>query len=57
MSGVQTDSMDDVLRSALTSFAEEALASDWRGRREREAVSLFKFGHLLREVRVQGSTA
>ncbi len=50
MSGVQTDSMDDVLRSALTSFAREALAGDWRGRREREAVSLFAFGHLLHEV-------
>lgn len=33
---MQTDSMDDIIRSALTSFAREALAGDWRGRREYE---------------------
>lgn len=54
MSGVQTGSMDDVVRSALISFANESLAGDWRGRREREAVSLFAFRHLLREVHPKG---
>ncbi len=52
---MQAVSMDDIIRRSLTSFAAEALASDWRGRREREAVSLFAFGHLLREVRAEGA--
>lgn len=46
--------MDVVVRRSLISFAHETLASDWRGRREREAVSLFAFRHLLREVRADG---
>lgn len=47
--------MDDIIRRSLTSFAEEALAGDWRGRREREAVSLFAFGFLLREANAGGT--
>ncbi len=43
--------LDDIIRRALSSFANESLDSDWRGRREREAVSLFVFGHLLPETR------
>ena len=42
---------DDIVRRSLTEFAAESLCSDWRGRREREAVSLYVFRHLLREVR------
>lgn len=45
---------DHPVRSSLTEFANESLAGDWRGRREREAVSLYAFRHLLRRVR-QGS--
>ena len=42
--------LDDIIRRALSSFAAEALDGSWNGRREREAVSLFVFGHLLRHV-------
>lgn len=51
---MQTGSMDDIIWRSLISFAEEALAGDWRGRREREAVSMYAFGCLLREVRAGG---
>lgn len=34
----------------MVSFAQNTLAGSWRGRREREAVSQFAFGHLLQEV-------
>jgi len=42
--------IDDIVRRALVSFATQDLNGSWTGRREREAVSLFVFGHLLREV-------
>lgn len=47
-------SLDDVVRNSLTRFAEEVLAGSWRGRREREAVSLYAFGCLLKEVHPAG---
>lgn len=43
--------LDEVVRRSLSSFASESLSGGWSGRREREAVSLFVFGHLLRHVR------
>ena len=46
--------MDEVVRRALSSFAAEALDGSWSGRREREAVSLFVLGYLLREVDAAG---
>ena len=44
------DSLDGIVRSALKTFAEEALDGSWNGQREREAVSLFAFGTLLTQV-------
>ncbi|MBK7974143.1 MAG: hypothetical protein IPK07_12990 [Deltaproteobacteria bacterium] len=38
--------LDDLIRDSLTEFVESVSASGWRGR-EREAVSLFAFGHLV----------
>lgn len=46
--------LDNILHRTLLSFAAEALDGSWTGRREREAVSLFVFGHLLREVNPMG---
>ena len=45
---------DDIIRASLVSFAKEALAGDWTGCREREAVSLYAFGFLLKQVRLGG---
>lgn len=45
---------DNIIRDSLVSFAKEALAGDWPGRREREAVSLYAFGFLLKQVRPSG---
>jgi len=45
---------DDSVRSALETFANEALDGSWNGRREREAVSLFAFGALVDQVEPQG---
>ena len=47
-------SLDDIIRDSLVSFAKEALAGEWTGRREREAVSLYVFGFLLKQVRPVG---
>lgn len=46
--------MDEVVKSALLSFADEALDGSWSGKGEHEAVSLFTFGYLLGEVRGDG---
>ena len=43
--------IDKLIRSSLTSLVEDISAGDWTGRREREVVSLFCFGHLMRECR------
>lgn len=43
--------LDEIVRRSLVSFATESLSGGWTGRREREAVSLYVLGHLLREVR------
>ena len=43
--------LEFILRKSFGSFVEEVRSSAWTGRREREAVSLFAFGHLLRQVR------
>lgn len=42
--------IDTTIQSALFSFADEVLDGSWSGQREREAVSLFAFGPLLRQV-------
>ena len=39
--------LDCAVKQSLTSLAHELSAKDWNGRREREVVSLFCFGHLL----------
>lgn len=39
--------LDEVLRQALTTFSQAIHESRWLGRREREAVSYFAFGHLV----------
>lgn len=43
--------IDIVVRSALSSLIDDVSAADWTGRREREVVSLFCLGHLLRHCR------
>ncbi len=43
--------LDNAIRQSLTEFASSSLSSDWQGRREREAISLFAFRHLLAQVR------
>ncbi len=43
--------LDAVIRSSLSSLVSGFSADNWTGRREREVVSLFCFGHLLRECR------
>lgn len=40
--------MDAIVKGALVSVAEALRDSSWTGRREREVVSLFCFGYLLR---------
>lgn len=42
--------IDESVRSALTTFSDEALDGSWSGQREREAVSLFAFGALIEQV-------
>jgi hypothetical protein len=46
--------IDDVVRRSLTAFCDDVLDGSWSGRREREAVSLYSFGFLQREVREDG---
>lgn len=46
--------IDDLVRSALTTFTDEALDGPWNGQREREAVSLFAFGALVEQVDSKG---
>jgi len=43
--------LDLAIRSSLSSLIEDLSQNHWTGRREREVVSLFCFGHLLRECR------
>ena len=45
------NNLDEVIRSSLSSLVAGFSANNWTGRREREVVSLFCFGHLLRECR------
>ena len=49
------DPLDETVRSVLTDFAEAELDGSWNGRREREAVSLFAFGHLVERARSGGT--
>lgn len=46
--------LDDIIRDSLVSFANDVLSGAWTGRREREAVSLYAFGFLLKQVRPVG---
>lgn len=43
--------MDSLMQLTLPSLIEEVSAPHWTGRREREVVSLFCFGHLLHQCR------
>ena len=43
--------IDSLMRLSFSSLIEDVSAADWTGRREREVVSLFCFGHLLRHCR------
>lgn len=45
---------DRIIRDSLVSFSKEALSGTWTGRREREAVSLYTFGFLLKQVQIGG---
>ena len=44
----------DIIRDSLVAFALEALEGPWTGRREREAISLYAFGFLLKQVKSDG---
>jgi len=44
------EEIDDAVRAAATEFVEAVFAQGWRGR-EREAVSLFAIGYLIRQCR------
>ena len=46
--------LDDIIRDSLVAFALEALEGPWTGRREREAISLYAFGFLLKQVKRDG---
>lgn len=46
--------VDEPVRSALVTFADDVLGGTWNGRREREAVSMFAFGPLLKQVAPDG---
>src|SRR5690349_24988368 len=46
--------IDTLVRSSLASLLEEIRKPSWRGRRERELVSLFCFGHLAAHCRAHG---
>lgn len=46
--------LDEIIRRSLVSFAEDMFEGSWTGRREREAVSLYVFGHLLQQVNKDG---
>jgi hypothetical protein len=45
------DEIDLLVRSSLSALAQDSSMTGWTGRREREIVSLFCFGYLLRECR------
>ncbi len=44
------DQIDQAIRSAATEFVSAVFADSWRGR-EREAISLFALGYLIRQCR------
>jgi hypothetical protein len=46
-----TEQIDAAVCQSLESLADELFRGDWNGRREREVVSLFCFGHLLSHFR------
>jgi hypothetical protein len=43
--------IDSIVRASLESLARELKVGEWKGRREREVVSLFCFGHLIEHCR------
>lgn len=45
------DAIDELIRSCLSSLIQDVRNGKWKGRRERELISLFCFGHLLRFCR------
>ena len=45
------NSVGIIVRESLIAFASELRSRSWTGRREREAISLYAFGHLLKQVR------
>jgi hypothetical protein len=45
------DHMDVLMRQSCQSLASELASGTWQGRREREVINLFCFGHLLRHCR------
>jgi hypothetical protein len=42
------EEFDSIVRASLESLALELKGNEWKGRREREVISLFCFGHLLK---------
>jgi hypothetical protein len=45
------DQIDTLIGASLTSLVDDISSPEWSGKREREIVSLFCFGHLLRQIR------
>jgi hypothetical protein len=45
--------IDTIVRDSLTEFVADVFGSSWKGR-EREAVSLYAFGYLQRQIRKGG---
>lgn len=46
--------LDGIIRRSLSSFVTDLRDRSWRVQREREAVSQYVFGHLLKEIRDGG---
>ena len=44
---IAISNIDSIVGRSLTSLARELSGGEWKGRREREVVSLFCFGHLV----------
>jgi hypothetical protein len=48
MDGDRSAELDEIIRISLGSLGHDLRGEHWKGRREREVVSLYCFGHLLR---------
>ena len=48
------ESIDEIVRQSLTEFVSDIFQLPWSGRREREAVSLYVLGYLIKHVKSDG---